>query len=154
MLLAVSQSMKIGEEIPIGNYRGFDLKLKVAMESGTLIVRLELGNKHKYSVDLGTDVFGNITRINNCLDNIEKEIPKERDMLDDLNKQFEYAKIEVTKDFAKETELKEKKHQLKEINKELGIKENEQEDVLIFDDYDEEYTEKEIINKSELVYER
>ena len=154
MLLAVSQNMKIGEERTIGKYRGFDLKLKVIKELGGLYIKLELKNKSKYSVDLGTDAFGNITRINNCLENICKVIPKEREKLDDLYKQFENAKIEINKDFEQENELKEKSIQLKEINEELGIKEDEKDDFSTFDGIDNEYEDKEIINKSELVYAR
>lgn len=154
MLLAVSQNMKIGEERTIGKYRGFDLKLKVTMELGMLYVRLELQNKSKYSVDLGTDAFGNITRINNCLDNISKAIPKERDKLDDLYKQLENAKIEIGKDFEQENELKEKTIQLKEINEELGIKDDEKYDLSTFDDVDEDITDKETINKNEPILTR
>ena len=154
MLLAISQNMKIGEERHIGKYRGFDLKLKVSMQLGMLYVELELKNKHKYSVYLGTDTFGNITRINNCLDNLEREIQKEKERLEDLNKQFENAKIEISKDFEQEKELKEKTNQLKEINEELGINENEKDDASVFEDFEEESREKETINKRKFEYSR
>ena len=44
-------------------------------------IRLKLKNKFSYSIDLGTDSIVNITRINNCLENIAKDIPHERDLL-------------------------------------------------------------------------
>ena len=70
--------------------------------------QLTLKNKYSYKIDLGNDVFGNITRINNCLESIEKDIPKERDWLDNLNHQLENAKIEVQKEFPQEQELQDK----------------------------------------------
>ena len=98
-------------------------------------MKITLKNKYSYTADLGTDSFGNITRINNLLDNIEKRIPEERDKLDNLEKQFEIAKVEVTKEFPQEEELKSKQAKLAEVNAELNIKDDENE---IIDDSPEE----------------
>nr|MBP3680925.1 hypothetical protein [Clostridia bacterium] len=90
-------------------------------------VRLKLKNKFSYSIDLGVDSIGNITRINNCLENIAKDIPHERDLLDNTYFQLENAKQESQKEFPKEQELQEKLRKLEEINAELKINENEHE---------------------------
>ena len=77
--------------------------------------------------NITTDENGNITRINNCLENIAKDIPHERDLLDNTYFQLENAKQESQKEFPKEQELQEKLRKLEEINAELKINENEHE---------------------------
>ena len=98
-------------------------------------MKATLRNKYSYTTELGTDAYGNITRLNNLLDNIEKRIPEERDKLDNLQKQLDTAKVEVLKEFSQENELKEKQERLRILNAELNIKEDENE---IIDDSPEQ----------------
>ena len=133
VLLEELQKLKGMETKTIGEYRGF--KMSISFDSFTKLMKITLKNKYSYTADLGTDSFGNITRINNLLDNIEKRIPEERDKLDNLEKQFEIAKVEVTKEFPQEEELKSKQAKLAEVNAELNIKDDENE---IIDDSPEE----------------
>ncbi len=105
----------------IGEYRGFTME--ISFDSITRNVRLKLKNKFSYSIDLGVDSLGNITRINNCLENIAKKIfLTERDLLDNTYFQLENAKQESQKEFPKEQELQEKLRKLEEINAELKNK--------------------------------
>lgn len=124
-LLESIQDLKSMETREIGKYRGFTMEM--SFDSITRNIRLKLKNKFSYSIDLGTDVNGNITRINNCLENIAKDIPHERDLLDNTYFQLENAKQESQKEFPKEQELQEKLRKLEEINAELKINENEHE---------------------------
>lgn len=124
-LLESIQDLKSMETREIGEYRGFTME--ISFDSITRNIRLKLKNKFSYSIDLGTDVNGNITRINNCLENIAKDIPHERDLLDNTYFQLENAKRESQKEFPKEQELQEKLRKLEEINAELKINENEHE---------------------------
>ena len=124
-LLESIQDLKSMETREIGEYRGFTMEM--SFDSITRNIRLKLKNKFSYSIDLGTDVNGNITRINNCLENIAKDIPHERDLLDNTYFQLENAKQESQKEFHKEQELQEKLRKLEEINAELKINENEHE---------------------------
>lgn len=124
-LLDSIQDLKSMETREIGEYRGF--KMEISFDSITRNVRLKLKNKFSYFIDLGTDINGNITRINNCLENIAKDIPHERDLLDNTYFQLENAKQESQKEFPKEQELQEKLRKLEEINAELKINENEHE---------------------------
>ena len=124
-LLESIQDLKSMETREIGEYRGFTMEM--SFDSITRNIRLKLKNKFRYSIDLGTDVNGNITRINNCLENIAKDIPHERDLLDNTYFQLENAKQESQKEFPKEQELQEKLRKLEEINAELKINENEHE---------------------------
>lgn len=124
-LLQSINDLKSMETREIGEYRGFTMEM--SFDSITRNIRLKLKNKFRYSIDLGTDVNGNITRINNCLENIAKDIPHERDLLDNTYFQLENAKQESQKEFPKEQELQEKLRKLEEINAELKINENEHE---------------------------
>lgn len=124
-LLESIQDLKSMETREIGEYRGFTME--ISFDSITRNIRLKLKNKFSYSIDLGTDVNGNITRINNCLENIAKDIPHERDLLDNTYFQLENAKQEVQKEFPKEQELQEKLRKLEEINAELKINEDDHE---------------------------
>ncbi len=74
-LIECCQNLKSMEEKEVGEYRGF--RMKISFDSFSHNFQLTLKNKYSYKLDLGTDVYGNITRINNCLENIEKDIPGE-----------------------------------------------------------------------------
>ena len=124
-LLECVQSLKSMEVKTIGEYRGFNME--ISFDSFTKNIKLKLKNKFSYSIDLGTDANGNITRINNCLENIAKDIPTEREKLDNTEIQLENAKDEIKKEFPKEKELKAKLQKLDEINAELKINENSHE---------------------------
>lgn len=132
-LLECCKELKSMEEKDIGEYRGF--KMKLAFNSFSKNFQLTLKNKYHYMVELGTDTFGNITRINNCLESIEKDIPGERDWLDNLNHQLENAKIEVQKEFPQEQELQDKEKRLEALNIELKL--NEQDKELLGDEQEE-----------------
>lgn len=132
-LLECFKELKSMEEKEIGEYRGF--KMKLAFNSFSKNFQLTLKNKYHYMVELGSDVFGNITRINNCLESIEKDIPKERDWLDNLNHQLENAKVEVQKEFPQEQELQDKEKRLEALNIELKL--NEQDKELLGDEQEE-----------------
>lgn len=124
-LLQSINNLKSMETREIGEYRGF--KMEISFDSITRNIKLKLKNKFSYSIDLGTDINGNITRINNCLENVVKDIPHERDLLDNTYFQLENAKQEVQKEFPKEQELQEKLQKLEEINAELKIDEDDHE---------------------------
>ena len=124
-LLESIQNLKSMEIKEIGEYRGFNME--ISFDSFSKNIRLKLKNKFSYSIDLGTDINGNITRINNCLENIAKDIPHERDLLDNTYFQLENAKQEAQKEFPKEQELQEKLRKLEEINAELKINEDDHE---------------------------
>ena len=142
-LLECVQNLKSMEEKEIGEYRGFNMT--VSFDSFTKNIKLKLKNKFSYSIDLGTDANGNITRINNCLENIAKDIPIEREKLDNTNFQLENAKQEIQKEFPKEQELKEKLQKLDQINAELKINDTDHE---MLGDEQEEKEEKQTNKKS------
>ena len=101
--------------------------MEVSFDSISRNIKLKLKNKFSYTIDLGVDSIGNITRINNCLENIEKDIPLEREKLDNTKLQLENAKIESQKEFPQEEILKEKQRKLEKINAELKINDDDHE---------------------------
>ena len=107
----------------IGEFRGF--KLELGFNSLEKQFTMTMKNKYSYSIFLGSDIYGNITRINNALDGIKDKIPDQKLRLEDIEKQLETAKIEVQKPFPKELELKEKMKKLEELNILLKIDEKE-----------------------------
>ena len=137
-LLECCQSIKSFEETPIGEYKGF--KMSLYFDSFNKLFTLKLKNKYSYSVDLGTDIYGNITRINNRLEQIEKDLPNERNLLDNIKHQLETAKVEVQKEFPQDQELQEKQKRLDELNIELRI--NEEDKELLGDEVEENSKDK------------
>ena len=124
-LLEALQDLSTIEIKEIGEYRGFSMEIGYTSSSANICLKLK--NKFSYTIELGTGINGNITRINNCLENIVKSIPHEKELLDNTCFQLENAKKEVQKEFPKEQELQEKLKKLEEINAELKINENEHE---------------------------
>lgn len=112
----------------IGEYLGF--KMSVTFDSFSQKFTLNLKGALSHNVEIGSDVFGNLTRINNVLSGMENEMTKEKEQLSNTEKQFENAKEEVTKPFAQETELNEKMCRLAELNALLNMDEKGAEECL------------------------
>lgn len=113
-LVAACQTMTSPDEIQIGSYRGFVLGLYFNSFSKEYI--LTLGGSQRYKVTLGSDVFGNITRIDNAIASLPDKQEQCRMKLENTKTQYENAKNEVQKTFAKEEELREKSARLEELN--------------------------------------
>lgn len=84
---------------------------------------------------LGSDVYGNITRMDNVLDSFSEKLQKVKDELFETKIQLENAKEEMEAPFTKEEELKEKTDRLKELNILLNM---DQKDKSIIDSEPEE----------------
>ena len=95
---------------------------------------LTLKNHLSYPVELGSDIYGNITRIDNAIDSIPKKIDIEKALYDETSQQFANAKEEVEKPFEKEEELQSLNRRLSKLNKELAIDRKDDKESLAFDD--------------------
>jgi hypothetical protein len=84
-------------------------------------MQLLLRGAMTYITDLGTDTFGNITRINNTLEKLPERLEGARAQLADIEKQIEAAKSELEKPFSQEAELAEKEARLALLNADLNI---------------------------------
>ena len=121
ILLACKQ-VKSKESLEIGSYKGFDMSL--SYDSFAQEFHLELQREMSYTVTLGTSENGNILRIDNALDSIEKRLENSQEQLETLNEQLSTAKAELGKPFPQEAELTEKLARLAELNTLLNIDEN------------------------------
>ena len=78
--------------------------------------RITLKGTLSHTVTLGTDVFGNITRLDNALENLAMSLQAEQNDLEETKGQLENARAELQTPFAREAELAEKTKRLKELN--------------------------------------
>ena len=113
-LIAACKAMKSPEPVVLGAYRGFGMELSYNTFSKEFVV--ELKGKRSYPVALGTDIYGNITRIDNEIEKIPDRLVHCQDRLESLKKQLETAKLEMQKPFAQEVELQQKTARLGELN--------------------------------------
>lgn len=118
-ILLACKSVKAKESIDIGSYKGFDMSL--SYDSFTQEFHLDLQREMTYTITLGTSETGNILRIDNALDSIEKRLENSKEQLATLNEQLETAKSELGKPFPQEEELQSKLARLAELNAILDI---------------------------------
>lgn len=124
-LILCCKAMTSPDKIPIGHYRGFDLELFYQTYYNDYVVTAK--GKYSHDITLGTDAIGNITRIDNSIDNLAEAVKRYENDLADVKKQLETAKVEVEKPFAQEGELKQKNARLNELNALLSVDKHEPE---------------------------
>lgn len=141
-ILAACKAMTSPEAVNIGHYRGFAMEL--TFESFSKEYQVTLKGMLRHTASLGTDIYGNIVRLDNLLGGLEERMIVCREELENVKVQLENAKQEVEKPFPKEDELQTKQARLNELNISLNLdkKENEFADG-DRDDSDEEPTRKE-----------
>ena len=122
-ILEACKAMTNPDPIPLGEYRGFPMELYFEAREYKVRLKGELG----YPVTLGTDTFGNITRLDNALEGLPKRLEMNEMELDNLKKQFETAKVDVERPFPQEEELKAKTDRLNELNALLNVDKRENE---------------------------
>ena len=137
-ILEACKEMTNPEPIPLGEYRGFTMELYFEAREYKVRLKGELG----YPVTLGTDTFGNITRLDNALEGLPKRLEMNEMELDNIKKQFETAKVDVERPFPQEEELKAKTDRLNELNALLNVDKRENEIVGGEPDEGEELPEK------------
>ena len=105
----------------IGEFAGF--QLGIAFDSFFSKLSVTLKGKLKHEVEIGPDALGNLQRISNLMDAMVTKIAEIRQKLSNVEHQLETAKIEVTKPFPQEAELKEKMDRLTMLNALLNMDE-------------------------------
>lgn len=118
-LLTMCQTMISPEATQIGSYRG--LTLELAFDTFAREYRLTMIGQLRHTVTLGTDVFGNLQRMDNALEGLPIKEQACREQLSNLKTQLETAKAEVQKPFPREEELKAKSARLEELNALLNM---------------------------------
>ena len=124
-IINACKSMNSPDAIPLGEYRGFQMELYFDTMQRNYVVKLK--GETSRDVPLGDDAHGNIVRIDNGIERFEETLADTKNSLENTEKQFETAKQEIEKPFAKEEELKAKTARLDELNILLNMdkKENE-----------------------------
>lgn len=117
-ILAACKTVTGTDAVPLGQYRGFSMEL--SFDSFYNAHQVTLKGTLSHTVNLGTNVFGNIQRMDHLLDSLEKELIS-------YQKRLENAKKEVEKPFPQEKELKEKTARLDKLNIELNLDKRESE---------------------------
>lgn len=124
-IINACKSMNNPDAIPLGEYRGFQMELYFDTVQRNYVVKLK--GETSRDVPLGDDAHGNIVRIDNGIERFEETLADTKNSLENTEKQFETAKQEIEKPFAKEEELRAKTARLDELNILLNMdkKENE-----------------------------
>ena len=124
-IINACKSMNSPDAIPLGEYRGFQMELYFDTVQRNYVVKLK--GETSRDIPLGDDAHGNIVRIDNGIERFEETLADTKNSLENTEKQFETAKQEIEKPFAKEEEVRAKTARLDELNILLNMdkKENE-----------------------------
>lgn len=122
-ILEACKAMTSPEAKEIGTYRGFTLLLSYDVLSK--VFRMTLRGELSHTVELGSDIYGNIQRMENLFDALPVRLSACEKALVTLKEQMENAKAEVEKPFAQEQELSEKTARLAELDALLNIDKRE-----------------------------
>ena len=124
-ILDACNALTSADPVPLGSYRG--LKLTLCFDSFEKLFKISMQGTLTYKVGLGTDVFGNIQRMDNLLESMPTRQLDYKEKLKNLEIQVEIAKQEVEKPFPREEELKAKSARLDQLNILLNMDKRENE---------------------------
>jgi hypothetical protein len=122
-IIAACQAMTSSEAVSLGEYRGFSMEVcfyQVGREYNVI-----LKGALTYYVSLGSDIFGNITRIDNAIEKLPDSLNNYKEKLADTKAQMEAAQGELNRPFAQEAEFEEKSARLKELDILLNMDEKD-----------------------------
>jgi len=135
-LLDICKTKFGSNESIIGEYMGFKMSLlgrdisSSSEGASSWKFQLLLRGNMTYQVELSSDTFGNITRINNALNDLPTRLEGAKAHLESVLEQQEAAKAELTKPFTLADKLVEKEARLALLNAELNIDGNGGMDVI------------------------
>ena len=123
-IIEACKAMKSAEAVLLGRYRGFPMKL--SYDSFQKVFIISMYGKQVYHVPLGSDIHGNITRLDNKIQELPDKMLRWQDELENLKVQLENAKEEAQKEFPQEEELAEKVARIGELNVLLDMDKKDQ----------------------------
>ncbi|MDJ0306733.1 MAG: SNF2-related protein [Dehalobacter sp.] len=133
-ILEACKLMTSPEPQELGSYMGFQMLFSFDTFGKQYQVALRGALSHP--VTLGSDILGNITRINNVLAEMPKKLEYSREQLKTLRQQVETANEQIEIPFEKEQEMQTKSARLAELNVLLNMDKRENE--VLDDEPDEE----------------
>lgn len=122
---------------PFGDYLGFPLTVMADNHSHVYLN----GSGIQYGVDMGDSQIGNITRIENTVSNLDKQLIKCEEQLERYRLDMEESRVNSEKSFQYEDELQSKLKRQAELNELLEVDKN----VEVLDDG--ESPDKEVVEK-------
>lgn len=99
---------------------------------------MNLKGQLSHNLEIGADPLGNISRINHAIEFMPKRLAETQAKLENVERQLETAKAEVTKPFAQEEELAQKLERLAALNALLNMDEKGDEALGMEDEPEEE----------------
>ena len=118
-ILEACKTITDDKDHPIGEYRGLQMSLSYNAFAGQYILTMK--GKMSHSVDIGTSALGNMTRIDNALNNIPVRMKNIEGKLESLNQQMATARAELGKPFPQEAEFRQKSERLAELDAALNM---------------------------------
>ena len=122
-IIEACKAMTSPDPVPLGEYRGFTMELSYHALLAEYKITLQGALTHE--VVLGTDIHGNITRLDNKLEGLETTLNNCEVKLEDTKTQLENAKGEVDRVFPQEQDYAEKSARLKELDILLNMDEKD-----------------------------
>ena len=126
-ILEACHAMTSPDPIPLGEYRGFAMVL--CFDPISREYKVTLSHKMSYSVSLGGDLHGNITRMDNALAGIEAQQAASAELLANAEAQLAAAQEQVSRPFPQEEELRTKSARLDELNIALNLDKRDNENL-------------------------
>lgn len=122
-ILEACKAMTSPEPKEVGSYRGFTLLLSYDIVAK--VFRMTLRGELSHTVELGSDIHGNIQRMENMLESLPSRLSACEKALATLKEQMDNAKAKVKKPFEQEHELSEKAARLAELDALLNMDKRE-----------------------------
>ena len=113
-ILEACHAMRSPDPVPLGKYRGFAMEL--CFDPLTREYKITLIGSLRHTATLGTDLYGNIQRLDNTLESLPSRLQSTQDRLSNTRQQLEEAKAAVDKPFPHEEDLSAKSARLAELN--------------------------------------
>lgn len=124
-IIEACKAMTSPDPVALGEYRGFQMIL--SFDSFAKEYRVTLSGALSHTVALGSDIHGNITRLDNALERFAESLQSCETRLEEAKTQLETAKGEVDRPFPQEQEYADKSARLKELNILLNMDEKNHE---------------------------
>lgn len=118
-ILAACKEASHGTAVEFGSYRG--LTMSVQYDTFSNKFQLSLRGAVSHRMDVGNDARGNITRLDNTIEQIPKRMEMATDHLTTMRQQMAAAKQELGKPFPQDAELKTKSARLAELDAALNM---------------------------------
>jgi len=117
------KAMTSPDPVLIGEYRGFQMVL--SFDTFGKEYRVTLQGKLTHTIALGSDIHGNITRLDNALENFTDKLQNCENLLSETQSQMKAAQGEVLRPFPQEQEYLTKSARLKVVNSLLNMDEKD-----------------------------